>query len=244
MTSSENIGSTGSPDNDQPEYDVTGEASDSGALFKGDKGTLSFELRKVLNLLHLGPFVDGRRHPKIWTSLTHGKAHILSQLHNMGLDLVVDLEHEVAFTRQIEDENFKLPILLRKYKLAFIDSVLLLHLRERVMLASAEGSRAVVSRQDLLDHLLPFELTSGDEVKFLKKRKACIERMVSMQLLNSFGSGEDQYEVSPVIKMIFPAEEIVALTEAFAKMLANPDGFEPSGYETDDVQELFKDTQK
>lgn len=208
---------------------TAGATSDARALFNGDKGTLTLELRRVLIQLLNGPFLDGRKSPKSWATLVLGQNEIEAALNNLGLDLIMDAAQEVAFTRQVDDESLTLPVLLRKHKLGFIDSVLLLYLRERIMLATAEGSRAVVSRQDLLDHLLPFDNELGDEVKFLKKRKASIEKMLGMQILNPLKSVDERYEISPALKMILPAEEVQALALAYKKVLSSQDDTDELG---------------
>ncbi len=57
---------------------------------------------------------------------------IRRSLSNVFLDLIVDRDLEVAYTRQADTEDLDTPKLLRNVKLTFADSILLLNLRQRL----------------------------------------------------------------------------------------------------------------
>ena len=54
-----------------------------------------------------------------------------SRLIDLFLDLVIDHEQKVAFTRQVVSEDLDVPILLRKASLTFLETALLLFLRQK-----------------------------------------------------------------------------------------------------------------
>ena len=99
------------------------------ALFPGDNGELSFDTRRVLCQLLLGPYIDARRHAAQWRALERDEARLRSRLSELFLELVLDRDLGVAFARQAETGELDAPVMLRTSPLTFIDSVLLLILR-------------------------------------------------------------------------------------------------------------------
>ena len=85
-----------------------------GATFAGDRGQLPLDARRVLVQLLLGPSVDARRQTRLWPVLLRDEAALRSRLHELFLDLVIDHEQQVAFTRQVVSQEIDVPILLRK----------------------------------------------------------------------------------------------------------------------------------
>src|SRR5882724_3534461 len=115
------------------EYEETREGAepDSPAgLFAGDSGELPLDTRRVLVQLLAGPSLDGRRHSKLWPALARDEAVIRRRLSELFLDLVIDQDLQVAFTRQADVGDLETPILLRRAQLTFLDSVCLLYLRQ------------------------------------------------------------------------------------------------------------------
>lgn len=79
-----------------------------------------------------GPSLDGRRHPKLWPALIRDEQIIRSRLSELFLELVMDRELQVAFTRHADVGELEAPVLLRVAHLTFLDSVLLLFLRQKL----------------------------------------------------------------------------------------------------------------
>lgn len=194
--------------------------SDAADLFKDDRGDMPLATRKLLAHLKRGPFLNGRRQPQMWTTLLTSEEHIRRHLNNEMLQLVIDYDQELAMVRQVVTEHADVPVLLRKQKLAFIDSVILLHLRERVLVASAEGEPAVVTRQDLFEYMRPFQKDVADDVKFRKRCNAAMDRLINATVLLPLRGSEDRFEVSPILRMIFSAEEVETVSRAYALMEA------------------------
>lgn len=207
--------------------------SDADDLFKGDRGDMPLATRKLLAHLKRGPFLNGRRQPQMWTTLLASEEHIRRHLNNEMLQLVIDYDQELALVRQIVTEHADVPVLLRKQKLAFIDSVMLLFLRERVLVASAEGEPAVVTRQDLSEYMRPFQKDVADDVKFRKRCNAAADRLVSASVLMPLRGSESRFEVSPILRMIFSAEEVETVSRAYAAMAAGTQGAKDPMFEDD-----------
>jgi hypothetical protein len=186
------------------------------ALFFGDTGKLPEETRRVLVQLLTGPSIDGQRHPHQWTVLLRDEALIRSRLAELFLELIMDREQQVAFMRQVQSSERDIPILLRRKPLTFIETVLILHLRQRLTQADATGGRAVIAATEMLEHLALYEQADNvDQGKFSRQCDAAIEKVKKMGLLATLKGGEARYEVSPTLKLLFTAEHIQSLMDAY-----------------------------
>jgi hypothetical protein len=188
-------------------------------VFNGDVGELPLETRRVLVQLLLGPSLDAQRQTKLWPILMRDERAIRSRLHELFLELVIDRDQQVAFTRQALADDLDAPILLRKAALTFIQSALLLYLREQLIVAEARGERSVVSRDEMVEYLGAFEPDDNrDQAKFGRQAANAVERAKELNLLRKLRGGEERYEVSPTLKLLFPADEILALTRTYARL--------------------------
>lgn len=191
----------------------------SGILFEGDRGELPVDARRALVQLLLGPSIDYKRQTKLWPAVRQYEDLLRSRLHDVFLDLVVDIEAGVAFTRRIVTEGIDAPTLLRRQNLTLLDSALLLFLRQRVTMADAEGDRATIAADEMSDHLKVFEPSeSTDHAKFARQIAASIEKMKKMGLLQSLRGTNDRFEISQALKLLFPASEIEALQLAYIEL--------------------------
>lgn len=188
-------------------------------LFVGDQGTLPADARRVLVHLLLGPALDASRQTHMWPILLRYEAAVRSYLNDLFLELVVDREQEVAFTRQVVSDELDVPVLLRRESLTFIDSVLLVFLRRQLTQSETQGERAVLALHEMTDHLGVFEPTgNSDHAKFTRQVERAIEKAKRLNLVHTIHGGEERYEVSPALKILFPAEEILALTKIYANL--------------------------
>lgn len=196
----------------------TSPAGDAG-LFPGDTGQLPMDTRRVLVVLLLGPALDAQRQTKLWPVLLRDERVLRSRLHELFLELVVDHEQRVAFTRQVVDETADVPVLLRKAALTFVQSALLLYLRQQLTQADARGERAVVSLEEMREQLRVFERDhSVDKAKSDRQANNAVEKAVQLNLIRRLRGEDDRYEVSPALKLLFPAEQVQVLTETYARL--------------------------
>jgi len=205
-------------------------------LFEGDSGELPLETRRVLVQLLAGPSLDGQRHPKLWPVLVRDEALIRRRLSELFLDLVIDTDTQVAFTRQADAGDLETPVLLRRAQLTFLDSIMLLHLRQRLTQADAQGERAVISVDEIVEHMSVYERsTNTDRAGFHKRIQASIEKIKTHNILQKIRSrSEERYEISPTLKLLFSAEAIQSLTRTFQRM-ADGEAVTPAPLpETDD----------
>lgn len=198
--------------------------SREGALFDGDTGTLPLDARRALCQLLSGPSIDQGRHSQLWPAVLRYEAPLRAHLNDLFLELVLDRDAGVAFTRQAETGELETPVLLRSSPLTFIDSVLLLYLRQQLAEADAQGHRAVVEESALLDALSVYEKNlSTDRAGFNKRVAASMAKMKDNHVLEKLRGSEDRYEVSPALKLLFSAEDVQALAHVY-RQLREADG--------------------
>lgn len=191
-------------------------AGDGAELFSGDLGTLKVETRRTLVQLLQGPSVDGRRQHKLWQVLLRDEGLLRQHLHNLFLELVVDHDQAVAFTRQVIAESIDAPVLLRKASLSFLESALVVYLRQRLTQADAAGERAVVAKAEMVEHMSVYERDRNvDHARFERQMDNAVEKAKKLSLLHRIRGSEDRYEVSPTLKLLFSAEDIAALAQTY-----------------------------
>jgi hypothetical protein len=204
------------------EHDIgndNGEINNKHALFTGDSGALSLDTRRVLIRLLSGPSLDEHTHTKLWPVLLRDEIYIRSYLSELFLELVIDSDLKVAFTRQADTGDLKIPSLLRRSNLTFMDSALLLYLRQQLAQAQTHGERAVVSKNDIVEHLGMYDKTGNtDKAGFDKRIYASFEKIKKHNILQKIRSTNDRFEVSPILKLLFSAEEIQVLIKLYKRM--------------------------
>jgi len=146
---------------------------------------------------------------------------IRRRLADLFLELIVDRDLQVAFTRQADTDDLDAPTLLRRAQLTFIDSVLLLYLRQQLAQAASHGERAVVSKTDIVEHLRLYDRQGNtDRAGFDKRVYASIEKIKKYNIIQKIRASDDRFEVSPTLKLLFSAEEIQELTKQYQRMAA------------------------
>lgn len=232
MNWSDDFSEDGVSKEEMPRAEHTKQESDQ-VLYQGDSGELSLDARRVLVQLLAGPSVDGQRHSRLWPILIRDEVAIRSRLSELFLQLVVDRDLQVAFTRRAETGDLEVPRLLRRANLTFLDSILLLYLRQQLTQADAQGNRAVVSTEEIVEFLRVYEQADNtDRALFEKRIHASIEKIKKHSILRKIRSSGDRFEISPTLKLLFSAEEIQALTRIYRDMQAP----EASSVQDDEIQ--------
>lgn len=189
------------------------------ALYPGDRGELPLEARRVLVQLLAGPSLDGRRHGRLWPSLLQYRDRIESRLGDLFLELVVDTDAQVAFVRQADTGELETPVLLRRTPLTFLESVLLLHLRRLLADAELRGERAVVSLDEMMDHMRLYERNlNTDQAGFERRAKNAIEKVKKNNIVSAIRGSENRFEISPTLRLLFSAEEVAGLARIYAEL--------------------------
>ncbi|SFM55561.1 protein of unknown function [Ectothiorhodospira mobilis] len=190
-------------------------------LYPGDTGQLPADARRLLVQLLTGPSLDGRRHSRLWPDLLRYQDLIRSRLADLFLDLVVDTDAQVAFVRQADTGELEAPILLRRTRLTFLESVLLLYLRQLLAEADVRGERAVVSMDEMVEQMRLYERAlNTDQAGFERRVNAAIEKVKKNSLISAIRGSEGRFEISPTLKLLFSAEEVTALIQQYSAVRA------------------------
>jgi hypothetical protein len=71
----------------------------------------------------------------------------------------------------------------------------------------------------MIEHLAVFEPDrNGDRAKFERQAAGAVDRAVKLNLIRKLRGSEERYEVSPTLKLLFPAEEIQQLARTYARL--------------------------
>ena len=181
-----------------------------------DPGELDPGTRRVLLKLLNGPYVRAQDHAKLWAALERNEPVVRSRLADLYLELVLDLDAGVAFVRNLALEDA--PKVVRRQPLTLLDTVLVLYLR-RLLLAS-QGGRVFVGKDEIEDQLRGFLRGDTTDKKQQEDRIGrSIVRMTSNSILLK-AEVEDRWEISPVLRLVFGADEVAAVTADLERMAA------------------------
>ncbi|ELT43221.1 DUF4194 domain-containing protein [Arthrobacter nitrophenolicus] len=201
-------------------------------LWDGDNGTLREPSRRVLVQLLRGPYLSASRHGNLWTALLSDEDAVRSSLADLFLDLVTDHAAQVAFVRNTY-ADVDAPKVMRTATLTFLDTALLLHLRQ-TLLQESGGRKTIVGADEVADQLQVYRgKDNADIAGFSKRINSSWQKMVKYGLLAAT-STEGRFEVSPVLRLVFGAEEIAAVQAEYRRLAAE---VEPGSAELPDTDE-------
>ena len=203
-------------------------------LWSGDTGTLGERTRRVLLELLKGPYVSGTQAPQLWAALVADEGLVRSRLHDLFLDLVIDRVDEFAFTRKIVTDEIDAPAAVRSERLTFLDTAMLLVLRQLLLAAPGE-KRVIVDREEVYERLAIYR--TGDESTFQRNLNGAWSRM-SNRLRVLHKAGEDRFEISPMVKFLVDEDRVRELIAVYERIAAGEtDAGEINADEIDDGED-------
>lgn len=216
----------------QPEGSDSEQEEAAGGLWEGDTGTLHEQSRRALLELLKGPYVSGAAKPHLWSALIADERAIRSRLNDLFLELVIDPADEFAFVRKVQTTEIEVPAALRTERLTFIDTAMLLVLRQ-LLLAAAGEQRVFVSQSEVYEQLSVYR--TGDEATFKKNLNSAWGHM-----LGRFGvlhrAGEDRVEISPIVKFLVDDDRVRNLTAMYQRIAGTGSGMEPTEASQEDAE--------
>ena len=202
-----------------PDDDFQREDDASVSLFEGDEGGLEYSQRHALVTLLKQRFISARTHPRDWRVLVEHERVLRSRLNDLFLDLAIDRGREVAWKRQaISETGSRFPTLLYDAAWSREETLVLVHLRDRLRAGLASGdARVFIDRDDILDYIASFRPTHAtDEAGDEKRARNAVAGIVKAGLL--IGSvGDDRYEISEAVEPLLPIELLQELLEALRR---------------------------
>ncbi|MFS3130605.1 DUF4194 domain-containing protein [Nocardioides sp. Bht2] len=200
----------------------------SVSLFEGDEGELAFAERQVLVTLLKQRFISARTHPREWRVLTEHERLLRSRLNDVFLELQIDRDREVAWKRQAVSETAsRFPTLLHDTSWSREETLVLIHLRDRLRAGQAGGeSRVFVDRDDVLDYIESFRPGHATDVAGdVKRAKNAVLAVAKAGLLIPTAA-DDRYEISEAVEPLLPLdllkELLAALHEANTAPVPTP----------------------
>ena len=194
-------------------------------LWEGDTGTLTFGSRKALVQLLKGPMVNALQHVEVWRAITTDQEALNAVLNNLFLELVLDEDAGVAFTRpanggqEVSVGNNKteaMPKVLRTETLSHFDTLIILILRQELTMAPP-GERVIVDREEIREQVLLYRVDEErDEAKLAKRFDAAFRRIVDYSLAKKTETPE-RFEVSPALRQIFDADTVAGVRAEYEK---------------------------
>lgn len=204
----------------------------AAALWDGDSGTLRDLSRRALVQLLRGPYLSAASHGRLWTGLLADEDAIRSRLSDMFLELITDDAAQLAFVRNAGTE-VDAPKVMRTATLTFLDTALLLHLRQQ-LLHESTGNKAIVGADEVADQLQVYRGKDGaDPAGFAKRVNTSWQKMIKYGLLSAT-STDGRFVVSPVLRLVFGPEEIAAVRREYTRLA---EGLLPLA--TDDAEPSF-----
>lgn len=199
------------------ETPYTEDAQEKNGLWEGDTGTLALTSRRALVQLLKGPLITHDKHPELWNAILSDTAALKSRLAEVFLDLVVDEDSGIAFTRMVKaPDDLKIPQVLRTETLSHADTVVLLYLRSELALAPP-GDRVIVDVADIHEAASPYRSAfSRDESGFAKRITASINRIKGFSLLTPTET-DTRLVVSPVLRSLFDPETVATIKAEYER---------------------------
>lgn len=189
--------------------------------WRGDTGVLGMTSRQALLALVKGPYLAARQKPALWSALLNDERIIRSRLHELFLDLVIDSTAEVAFVRNAEVGETDAPRTVRSEKLSFLDTAMLLVLRELLLSRESEG-RVIVGQDEVYERLRVYRPDDHDDQLFTSRLNSSWSTMKNrLRVLHQAGSGDgERAEISPVLRLIVDADQVRQIEREYRRIAA------------------------
>ena len=200
--------------------------ADPGEYFAGDRGVLDPEVRRVLVRLLQRRFLLATRSREDWKVLLENQSVIESRLHDLFVDLVVDLDRGVAYKQQIRSDELDVPILLRDEAYTRAETLVLVYLRTVYQRESTAGeASARVDIEEVEQTVLSyFAETDGDQARRQKAVRAALGRLRQEGIVEE--ESEGRYRISPLVEIVLGAEQLRELSDWLRDHATRPDTIE------------------
>lgn len=239
---------------DDQTADIDERSDVAAALWAGDTGVLGMESRRAILDLIKGPYLSGRANPGLWSALLADEAAVRSRLHELFLDLVVDRVGEFAFVRNVDAGDLATPRTVRTESLTFLDTAMLLTLRQMLLHRDGEG-RVIVGQDEVFEQLRVYRPADHDEKLFRSRLNSSWMNMKNkLRVIHQTGTadGGERAEISPVLRLIVDAEQVRQIEAEYRRIAgsehrrndpaagsaAAASGLEASGFEASDPEGL------
>jgi hypothetical protein len=146
-----------------------------------------------------------------WENLLQYEPEVKKYFSSIGLDVYIDKSEGYAYLQQSDPEDESgLPRLAEKRQLNFFISLLCIVLRKYLLEQDAQGgsTRAIISRQEIIQRARSFLPQAADEAKQQDKILTTVNKVIDMGFLRELEDDANSYEVHRIIKGFVNAEVI------------------------------------
>ncbi|WP_024818442.1 DUF4194 domain-containing protein [Arthrobacter sp. 31Y] len=207
---------------------------DGAALFPGDTGVIPMKVRHALVKLLKGPYIDGGRDEKLWTTLLDNQLILRSRLSELFLTLQLDHDRKIAVLRPVDPEiigaSSRSSILRQQRALSRVETIVLLRLRlllDRHVTAQTDPTITREEVSDLVANYTP--AGQQDALRDSDVVTRTITKLLARQLILPTPL-DDTYTISNALPLALPFEnigDIPAQIEALIAVAADESGTEP-----------------
>lgn len=211
----------------------------SVSLWEGDEGGLEYGQRRALVTLLKQRFISARTHPRDWQVLVEHERVLRSRLNDLFLDLQIDPVREVAWKRQaVSETGSRFPTLLYDAAWSREETIVLVHLRDRLRAGAAAGeARVFVDREDLVEYVASFRPAHAtDEAGDEKRARNAVSGLAKAGLLIG-DAADERYEISEAVEPLLPLELLSELLEALQRANGAEGAPEPEDADLFDAEE-------
>jgi hypothetical protein len=207
---------------------------DGAALFPGDTGVLPMKVRQALVRLLKGPYVDGGRDEKLWTTLLDNQVILRSRLSELFLNLQLDHERKIAVLRPVDPEaiggSTRSSILRQQRALSRVETIVLLRLRLLLDRHVTAQTDPVITREEIAELVAHYQPSGQqDALRDTDVVNRTVTKLLARQLLLATGI-DDTFAISRALPLALPFEnigDIPAQIEALIAVAADESGTEP-----------------
>ncbi len=189
--------------------------ADTNAQWEGDKGSLSRRQRDTLVALLKKAFISSEDSTD-WRTLTRDPAPIEVALNNLYMALVVDARNEVAYAVPARSSDNAFRTLVRDAPNSREETLVLVHLRSRFRIATADGDPFAYTDVDTVQaYVARFRPASAtDHVTDEGRVRRAIDSAVTAGLLVRTDDAT-RYRIHRAIEAVLPQPKLEQLLEGF-----------------------------
>jgi hypothetical protein len=207
---------------------------DGAALFPGDTGVLTMKVRQALVKLLKGPYIDGGREEKLWTTLLDNQDILRSRLSELFLALQLDHERKIAVLRPVDPEviggSSRSSILRQQRALSRVETIVLLRLRLLLDRHVTAQTDPTITREEIAELVAHYQPSGQqDALRDADVVNRTITKLLARQLLLPTGI-DDTFAISNALPLALPFEnigDIPAQIEALVAVASDESGTEP-----------------
>ena len=150
---------------------------------------------------------------KAWNDLLkpENEADVKRYFGDINLDVIIDKSEGYAYLKQRQQEDDdEAPKLIEKRQLNFYVSLLCLLLRKHLIENDREGesSKAILSKDEIINLMTPFSRETTNEANQQKQIETAIKRIIDEGFLRKMKTEDEQYEINRIIKAFVNADVV------------------------------------